>query len=121
MSPSASRSGGAVVSRNRVEKRPQATRDLADIAVFLAEESGSDELAFRFLEATEASFERLAAMSGMGTARKYSDPALVDVRMWRVAGFPKHLIFYRPIEIGIEVIRVLHAKRDIETLFGGWG
>jgi plasmid stabilization system protein ParE len=40
--------------------------------------------------------------------------------MWRVSGFPNHLIFYRPLEGGgIEVIRVLHAKRDIEALFGG--
>jgi len=93
------------VSRNRVEKRPQAIRDLADIAVYLA----------------EASFESLGAMSEMGTAMTYNDPALVDVRMWRVAGFPNHLIFYRAIECGIEVIRVLHAKRDIESLFGGRG
>jgi toxin ParE1/3/4 len=41
--------------------------------------------------------------------------------MWRVAGFPNHLIFYRPVESGVEVIRVLHAKRDIEALFGGRG
>ena len=41
--------------------------------------------------------------------------------MWRVAGFPNHLIFYRPIESGVEVIRVLHASRDIESLFGGGG
>jgi len=32
-------------------------RDLAEIAVYLAEESGSDELAFRFLDAAEASFD----------------------------------------------------------------
>jgi toxin ParE1/3/4 len=95
--------------------------DLATIAIYLAEESGSDEVAFRFLDAAEASFESLAAMSEMGAARKYNDPALVDVRMWRVAGFPNHLIFYRPIESGIEIIRVLHAKRDVESLFGGRG
>ena len=40
MSPSASRSGGAAVSRNRVEKRPQAIRDLVDIAVYLADVEG---------------------------------------------------------------------------------
>ena len=57
----------------------------------------------------------------MGSVRRYNDPALVDVRMWRVAGFPNHLIFYRPIGRGIEVLRVLHAKRDIESLFGGRG
>ncbi len=109
------------MSRNRVEKRPQATRDLADIAVYLAEESASDELAFRFLDAAEASFQSLAAMSGLGAAREYNDPALAEVRMWRVAGFPNHLIFYRQLESGVEVIRVLHANRDIESLFGGRG
>jgi plasmid stabilization system protein ParE len=80
------------VSRNRVEKRPQAIADLATIAVHLAEESGSDDVAFRFLDAAEASFEHLSAMSEMGMAREYSDPALVNVRMWRVAGFPNHLV-----------------------------
>ena len=30
----------------------------------------------------------------------------------------KYLIFYRPAESGIEIIRVLHAKRDIDALFG---
>ena len=121
MSPSASRNGGAAVSRKRVEKRPQAITNLADIAVYLAEDSGSDEVAFRFLDAAEASFETLGAMPEMGTARSYNVPALADVRMWRVAGFPNHLIFYRPTERGIEVIRVLHARRDIESLFDGSG
>jgi plasmid stabilization system protein ParE len=27
--------------------------------------------------------------------------------------FEKHLIFYRPMKDGIEVIRVLHASRDL--------
>lgn len=109
------------MSRKRFEKRPQAIVDLANIAIYLAEESGSDGIAFRFLDAAEASFESLAVMSEMGTARTYNDPALVGVRMWRVAGFPNHLIFYRPIKSGIEVIRVLHAKRDLEALFGDRG
>lgn len=54
------------MARSRVDKRPQAIRDLADIAVYLAEESGSDDLAFRFLDAAEASFEQLIAMARMG-------------------------------------------------------
>ena len=33
--------------------------------------------------------------------------------MWQVRGFEKHLIFYRPIKDGIEIIRVLHASRDL--------
>jgi toxin ParE1/3/4 len=109
------------VSRNRVEKRPQAIADLATIAIYLAEESGNDEVAFRFLDAAEASFDSLAATPEVGTVRRYNDTKLADVRMWRVAGFPNHLIFYRPVESGVEIIRVLHAKQDIEALFGDRG
>jgi toxin ParE1/3/4 len=39
------------------------------------------------------------------------------MRMFRVKDFPKHLVFYRPIEGGIEVIRVLHASRNLAALF----
>ena len=116
---SAWRNDGAVVARSLVEKRPHAIRDLSDIAVYLAEESGNDDLAFRFLDAAEASFEHVAAMPAMGVEREYRDPALADIRMWRIAGFANYLIFYRPAENGIEIIRVLHAKRDIAALFGG--
>lgn len=87
--------------------------------MYLAEESGNDELGFRFLHAAEEGFEQLAHMPEMGVARQYNAPDLAGIRMWRVAGFPSHLIFYRPVEDGIEVIRVLHGKRDIETIFGG--
>lgn len=109
------------MARSLVEKRPQAIRDLANIAVYLVEERGNDDLAFRFVEAAEASFERLAAMPAMGATREYRDPALAEVRMWRIAGFDNYLIFYRPAVDGIEIIRVLHAKRDIDALFGGRG
>lgn len=107
------------MARSRVDKRPRAIRDLADIAVYLAEESGSDDLALRFLDAAEASFAQLAAMPESGVARKYRDPELEGVRMWRIAGFEQHLIFYRPSPRGVEVIRVIHGRRDIEALFGG--
>ena len=55
----------------------------------------------------------------MGVARKYRDPELEGVRMWRIAGFDRYLIFCRPAESGVEIIRVIHGKRDIEDLFGG--
>ncbi len=105
------------MARNPVKKRPQAIRDLADIASYLAEESGNADLGFRFLDAAEGGFEQLADMPGMGVTRQYNDPDLAGVRMWRVAGFPSHLIFYRQLESGIEIVRVLHAKRDIDTIF----
>jgi len=96
------------VARSRVDKRPQAIRDLAD----------SDDLAFRFLEAAEASFRVLTATPAMGVARKYRDPRLEGVRMWRIAGFANYLDFYRTTGRGVEIIRVIHGSRDIEELFG---
>jgi len=37
--------------------------------------------------------------------------------MLRIKSFPKHLIFYRPLPDGAEVIRVIHGARNIEDLF----
>jgi toxin ParE1/3/4 len=107
------------VERSRVDKRPLSIRDLADIAVYLAEESGSDELAFRFLDAAEASFQQLTEMPEMGVARSYREPDLEGVRMWRITGFESCLIFYRPTGRGVEIIPVIHGSRDLENLFGG--
>jgi toxin ParE1/3/4 len=36
--------------------------------------------------------------------------------MWRVRGFDRHLIFYRPIADGIEVNRILHSSRDVAAV-----
>lgn len=104
------------MARSRVEKRPQVLRDLVAIAVYLADQSGTDDLAFRFLESAEANFERLATMPNLGVSRDYRDPRLHGVRMWRIAGFEDYLIFYRPTDSGVEIIRVIHGKRDIEHL-----
>jgi toxin ParE1/3/4 len=42
--------------------------------------------------------------------------ALRGLRWWRVKGFKRYIIFYRPSLQGIEVLRVLHAARDIEGI-----
>jgi toxin ParE1/3/4 len=33
-----------------------------------------------------------------------------------MSGFRNHLIFYRPIDDGIEIVRVLHGARDWQNL-----
>jgi plasmid stabilization system protein ParE len=37
--------------------------------------------------------------------------------MWPIHGFEKHLIFYRPLKDAVEIVRVLHASRDIRRIF----
>jgi len=54
----------------------------------------------------------------MGSAREYRNSEFSGIRMWRVKGFRQYLIFYRPIQDGIEIVRVIHSSRDIAALFG---
>jgi hypothetical protein len=39
------------------------------------------------------------------------------IRVWPANGFRNPLIFYRPMNEGVEIVRVLHGARDIESLF----
>jgi toxin ParE1/3/4 len=106
------------VGRTRVEKRPQAVQDLWRIAAYLVDMSRSAGPASRFLKAAETSFQALAEMPLIGASREYSNPDLAGIRMWQVKGFENYLIFYRTTVAGIEVVRVLHARRDIESILG---
>ena len=94
---------------------PAANQDLDDHAEYLAAEA-SLEAALRFYDAADESFTFLAQNPGVGAPRTSRNPALAGVRVWRVHGFAKHVIFYRAAPDGIEVVRVLHGHRDIDAL-----
>jgi toxin ParE1/3/4 len=94
---------------------PAADLDLEGQAAFLLREA-SLETALRFYDAAAATFENLARMPGMGQRRESRNPDLAELRVWRINGFPNHVIFYRPIDSGVEIVRVLHATRDIDRV-----
>lgn len=91
-----------------------ARRDLAACAVYLSRTS--ERTAGRFLDAARRSFAHLAAMPSMGAAYDALSPSLRGMRRFRVQNFEDYLIFYRPIDRGIEIIRVIHGTRDIEAI-----
>lgn len=93
----------------------RALRDLDNLAAYI--QSGRPEAAIRFLSAAEESFKLLATSPGLGQRQRFRRPELADLRVWQVRDFENFLIFYRPLERGIEVVRVLHAARDIEAIF----
>ena len=68
------------------------------------------------MDTTETTFEQLEAMPGMGHLYASTDRRLAGVRVWSVKGFPKHLIFYRPSENGIEILHLIHGVRDIPAV-----
>lgn len=94
---------------------PAADLDLDGQADYLAREA-SLETALRFYDAASSSFERIAQMPGLGERRDSANPRLTGLRVWRVEGFEKHLIFYRPADDGVEIVRVLHGARDIDSV-----
>lgn len=94
--------------------RPKAREDIVEQALYIAEDS--PRAANRFLDTVWNTFDLLLATPAMGALRTFDNPALIGVRMWPVKGFDKRLIFYRPVEGGVEIIRVLHATRDIGAL-----
>ena len=98
----------------RVIRRPAANRDLIDRFAYIGQDSEGS--ATRFLSAAEDTFLELAHMPGMGVAVSLRSSRDSNLRRWRIQGFENFLIFYRPIEDGIEVIRVLHGAREIERL-----
>lgn len=100
----------------RIVVRPAAVRDLEEQAEYLARQ-GSTEAAVRFYRAAERTFTLIASQPEMGRVRPFRRAALAGVRVFPLQGFQRHLIFYRPLTDGIEVLRVLHGARDIERLF----
>jgi toxin ParE1/3/4 len=98
----------------RIIIRPQASQELDDLAEHLAQSSVA--AARRLLEAAEQTFPKLAQMPGIGSPCQLLNPRLQDLRCWPITGFKNYLIFYRPLDDGIEVLHVLYGTRDIPSL-----
>lgn len=94
---------------------PDADRDVDEQTGYLGDHA-SFETALRFHDAAYQTFAFLARNPGVGAIRESRNPRLAGIRVWRVDGFANHLVFCRPVEGGIEVVRVLHGRRDIDRL-----
>ena len=54
----------------------------------------------------------------MGSPRSFNNVSIRELRMFPVKDFKMYLIYYQPLASsdGIEVVRVLHHRRDAQTL-----
>lgn len=100
----------------RIVMRPRAERDIDEQCLYFSEES--IELAIRFHDQCERTIRNLADNPDVGIHCEFNNPDLQDIRWKKIGRFRNHLVFYRPIDDGIEVIRVLQATRDFTRLFG---
>ena len=100
----------------RIIKREAAKRDLIERWVWYAE-NATIEIADRFLLAVDRTLSDLATHPLSGQIVLSRKPELKGTRRTFVRdGFDKTLIFYLPIEDGIDLVRVIHGNRNIANI-----
>ena len=101
---------------SRVIPRGSAIRDAEIATDFYIREAG-DAVAFRFIDALKAAYERIGENPGIGSPRLGESIGIPDLRTWPVRGFP-YVVCYENGPRSVDVWRVLHAQSDIpEHLF----
>jgi toxin ParE1/3/4 len=98
-----------------VLRRPQAILDLVELADSIAART-SLEAAVRFLNAAEQTMELLSQMPRLGALWESKRQSLAGLRCFPVTRFPNHVVFYKSIKEGVEIVRLLHGARDISAL-----
>ncbi|MEA5595568.1 type II toxin-antitoxin system RelE/ParE family toxin [Rivularia sp. UHCC 0363] len=97
-----------------VYKHPQVIRDLIDLATYIA--ANNMDVSDKFLVAAEDTFKQLALTPKMGRVREFYNPNLANVRQQPIKGFRNYLVFYQTRDADIEILRVLHGRRDIDAI-----
>lgn len=98
---------------SQVQFTPEASQDLIDIADYLSQYNPAT--AQRVIDEVERTCRTLGNNPGLGRSREDLGPGLRS----SVSG--KYVIIFRAAPNGIEVIRVLHGRRNIPTVFGASG
>jgi toxin ParE1/3/4 len=97
------------VSQIRIS--PRASSDLIEIWSYIADDSVAN--ADAFIDRLYKTIQVLANQSGAGRRREELAPGILSFP------FGRYIIFYRTSQGAIEIVRVLHGARDIQTIFEG--
>jgi toxin ParE1/3/4 len=93
----------------RVTRRPLAEADVLEIWDYIADDGIA--AADRWVDRLDKQFQVLAMQPMMGRARDELAPGV------RSFPFGRYVVFYLPLDGGIDVVRVLHGARDIDAAF----
>jgi len=94
---------------NGLSFSPKAIEDLEGILDHIAEDNPTR--ATSFVSALKDQCRTIASYPGMGAKREHL------ARKLRVFPIGNYGIYYRPVENGVRIERVLHAARDVDSLF----
>lgn len=93
----------------RVSRRPLAEVDILEIWEFIAEDSITE--ADRWVDKLDERLQLWATQPMMGRNRDDLSSGL------RSFSFGRYVIFYEPVLDGVDIVRVLHSSRDVDTAF----
>jgi plasmid stabilization system protein ParE len=79
-------------------------------------ESDTPEIAVRFLDAVRRTVESLRLHPRAGPRYLSRDPQIRNLRSWPVAGFEAIRIYYSVDAEVIDIVRLLHGKRDVRNI-----
>jgi plasmid stabilization system protein ParE len=94
--------------------RPQFWIDLEEGVAYLAA-NASVQTAKAWHENVFTTARLISDQPGIGRTRKDLEPE--GIRSFRLAKFPKYLIFYRLTDAGLEFLRVKHGMMNLPILF----
>ncbi|MBS0318183.1 MAG: type II toxin-antitoxin system RelE/ParE family toxin [Proteobacteria bacterium] len=93
----------------RIVRRPLAANDIGQIWDYIAEDSVAEANAW--VDRLDRKLETLATQPRLGRSR---DELMAGLRSF---SFGRYLIFYLPLDDGIDIVRVLRSARDIDAAF----
>lgn len=97
-----------------IVRTPQAAIDLDEIAAHL--QQFDPNVAIRFLKAADVTFAMIERMPHIGQQMHSRDPRFKALRLICVRCYPKHVIVFRPIQDGVEILRVFYGRKNLQVL-----
>jgi plasmid stabilization system protein ParE len=99
----------------KIIRKPRVDRDLVEHYLFIAVDKMAP--AEEFLRVAEEGFHRPAAHPGAGREWASKLPHLEGIRFYPLpAPYRRYLVFYRPIEGGVEVLTVLRGEQGLAMI-----
>jgi toxin ParE1/3/4 len=93
---------------------PKASQDLDDCFAYISQDN--PEIALQFFDSTRLTIAQIAKMPGIGSIFVTKKDRLQGLRKWSVKDFRKYLIFYVDRDDVVEIVRILYATRDINSI-----
>jgi len=97
-------------------RRLQFRIDLISIATELAEVD--EELSFRFIDRVNEAVSLIERLPGIGEPSRISNPLWKGVRRHFIKRFRKYVLYYRELDEGIELLRLVHGRRNPNEILG---